>query len=180
MADFTDSFPSFANLAELKNWLQIGGDQPAPTNAATKLRSATIIVARACNLNPYQPDVLTPDNTPALRDATCAQVAEWLRLGIEPGALLGGSGGVKKSSMLGDTVERDTTGDTARLDAAGRDLCVEASDILLAAGLLWQALPLGDGMATMPDFGLGVACVVPGLDEPPSGYWWDGELLLWP
>lgn len=126
---------SYATVGDLRAWLGLANDEPDPVNATSKLRSATILVAQAANVSPY--DTPPEANVQPLQDATCAQAAEWVRLGIEPGALAAGSGAVKRSTILDATVERDTAGDTGRLDAAGRELCEEARAILFAAGLLW-------------------------------------------
>lgn len=161
---------SYADVDQLKTWLGLADDQPDPTNGVIKLRSATILVARAANLNPYDP--VTASNVQPLQDATCAQAATWLTLGIEPGALGLDTAPVKKSSILGDSVERDTTGQVDKLESAATSLCEESREILLGAGLLWQALPTGDAAPYLYDYGLG--------GYPPSGYWWGSEPCLWP
>lgn len=171
---------SYATVGQLMSWLGLADDLPDPVNAASKLRSATILVALATNASPY--DTPPAENVQALQDATCAQAAEWVRLGIEPGALPLGSGGVKRATILDATVERDTSGDTTRIDAAGRELCTEARDLLLAAGLLYVPGPLADDCDPVPTWGLDVARVssgLPGVDVSPYS-WGSGELSSWP
>lgn len=113
------------------------------------------MVSRACNRDPYG-DV--PDATSAgpLSDATCAQVASWLLMGIDP-AMRGSDyvGAVKSSSMLGDQVTRDTTAVTQAMSDAIDCLCQESVDILLQAGLLYVAGPLFDACAVLPQWGTG-------------------------
>jgi hypothetical protein len=169
---------SYATVGQLKTWLGLASDQPDPTNAAAKLRSATILIAVATNVSPYDP--VPSQNVQPLQDATCAQAAEWVRLGIEPGALAPGSGAVKRSSMLGDVVERDTAGDTTRLAEAGECLAPEARAILLAAGLLWLPTAMGDAAPYLLDYGLGYGPLDACGGYPPSGYWWGSEACLWP
>jgi hypothetical protein len=144
---------SYATPDDLKTWL---GLADPPANAAARLRSATFVVAVACNRNPYSPDAPTVADAAVLKDATCAQAASWVALNVDPAALGIGSAPVKKSSILGGDVERDTTGQAAALAAATRELAPEARAILLSAGLLWQPVPLGaDPTDPLPQWGLG-------------------------
>lgn len=151
----------YATPTELAAWLGVA----APANADALLRSATIRVARACNLPiPDAPgDVEHP-----LRDATCAQSAAWIALGIDPAK----SGTdvpapVKRSKILTGDVELDTTAQTKAATLATAGLCEEATDILFVAGLLW--LPGDVEIAT------GGVCWPEGVE----GYSWPG-LPEWP
>lgn len=143
----------YATAGDLATWLSTA----APADADVLLRSASIRVAKACMRNPYTD---SPDDAAVapLRDATCAQAASWIALGIDP-AKLGldpSAAPVKKSSILGADVERDTTGQAAALLNAANELCAEAVDILTTAGLLWLAAPVGaDEFDPLPQWGTG-------------------------
>lgn len=132
----------YATEDDLANWLP--SDLIPDDAAATDLRSASIIVAKAVNESLYTPGVVTTDPK---RDATCAQVESWLRTGIKPG-----SGGlsndkiVKARSVGTATVDYETslvasvTAFQARQQIA-EQLCTQARDILWAAGILYGDLP---------------------------------------
>lgn len=145
------SLTLFADSTDVQDAL----DAPVPgtTPIDRYLRTATVIVARACNLNPYDYAIPATSVDP-LRDATCAQIVSWLTLGIDPAALGLDTAPVKKSSILTGDVERDTSGQAAALQCAASDLCAEAEAILLQANLLWQALPSDSGSGCLPHFGL--------------------------
>lgn len=128
---------------------------PSAAKIDRYLRSATFIIARACNVNPYG-YVIPASSVDPLRDAVCAQISSWLALGIDPAALGLDKAPVKKSSILGADVERDTSGQVAALQVAAAQLCPEAFDILLQGGILWQPVPLAADINPLPDFGLGV------------------------
>lgn len=157
----------YATELQLATWLEVD-DESSPDNAVALLRSATIAVAKACNRNPYN-DTPTDTEAAPLGDATCAQVASWLALGVDPDkAGTDMPGPVKKSSILGGDVERDTTAAIKRLDElACDDLCDTAEAILLQAGLLWVPVPLSDSSGCLPSWGLSGACW-------PSAYGWPG------
>ena len=125
-----------------------------PNNAGVLLRYATIEVARACAINLYGD---TPSSTalPVLRDATCAQVASWVALGVDPAkAGTDMPGPVKSSKILDASVERDTTAATSAMADARDGLCSLAVDLLQSAGLLWLPSPLGDERPYLPTYGL--------------------------
>lgn len=147
---------AYADQAALTAWL---APDALPANAARLLRSATIRVARACNRSPY----MTPTGTDVqpLADATCAQVASWAALGIDPDELGIGSAPVKGSKVLTGDVSYDTTGQAQAQQLAATKLCPEAEAILIAADLLWQAVPIGAPGDPLPQWGQG----------PP---WWPG------
>lgn len=131
---------SYANTTDLSDWLTDGS---IPDNALELLRSATIRVADACNRSPY--DTPTGNDVEPLKDATCAQVASWVSLDMDPAAQGLDKSAVKQSSILSGQVTYDTTGSvTARQNAAAQ-LCPEAREILQAAGLLWQPVPAASG-----------------------------------
>ncbi|WP_375490230.1 hypothetical protein [uncultured Jatrophihabitans sp.] len=138
-----------------------GGDDPwlappGPDNAASLLRYASILVAKACQLDLYSDEPVDPA-AGVLRDATCAQVAAWAAQGVDPA--MGGidvTGPVKSSSILDATVQRDTTA-AVQAQADARDgLCALATDLLQTAGLLWVPVPLGDSTPMLPTYGLDV------------------------
>jgi hypothetical protein len=144
----------YATEADYAAWITPNGE-PAD-GVLHLLRSATFVIAQAANRNPYQD---TPSDTDAapLRDATCAQVQSWLALGVTPAnAGIVAASIVKKSSILAADVEFDTGGQLTALQAAAKGIAEEARTILLAANLLWQAVPLGaDPCDPLPQWGQG-------------------------
>lgn len=144
----------YATEEQLADWLDAIG-KSLPDNDTGYRRSASIVVARACARQPYT-DVPTDDEAGPLADATCAQVASWLALGVDP-AKSGTDmpGPVKSSTILDAKVDRDTTAATARLaDLCNEDLCDEAEAILLQAGLLYVPGPQFDSTGCLPSWGL--------------------------
>lgn len=142
----------YATSAQLATWT----GEAAPANADLLLRSASILVALAAGQNLYgaAPSGSTAE---ALRDATTAQAAAWIALGVTPtsgGALT--EAPVKRSSIGTGTVERDTALlAQARADAVA-ELVDEARAILAAAGLLLLDLPVWtSGDDRLLDYGLG-------------------------
>ena len=136
----------YATADDLTTW----GLTPTPANAASLLRSASLLVRRATLTTRYAADTAGAPTEPvtieAFRDATCAQVAAWAAADIDPTA-----GGVQlqaaptKAKALGTArVEYDTaaaasvTAMTARTQAATQ-LCQEAVLILADAGLVTAA-----------------------------------------
>lgn len=152
----------------------LGAEPPwlteAPEDVDRYLRAAMFAVAEAANRNPYG-DTPTGSEADALRDATCAQVAGWIALGINPdrqGA--DGPKAVKSSGVLTGKVEYDTsaTADTVKSLAEG-ELVPQAEAILAVAGLLWTPAPQGNTSGAMYDYGLGLPAdvvVVPSGDWP--------------
>lgn len=141
------TFFPYATATDLDEWI----DGDAPDNADALLRSATIRVARACNL--ALPDA-AGDVDPALRDATCAQAATWVALGIDPAK--GGTdiaGPVKRSVILDAHVDRDTSAQSQAAVAVATGLCEESNDILFVAGLLWLPgdVEIADSGACRPE-----------------------------
>lgn len=108
------------------------------------LRSASILVARACNRDLYAG--LTGTDIPqGLRDATVSQVATWIKLGIDPATIGIATAPVKKSTVLGADVERDTGGQFDAFRQAVGELGPESKAILISANLIWLPIPIGGG-----------------------------------
>lgn len=131
----------YATGDDLSDWT---GDA-APDNAASLLRSASILVRDATRAALYDVD---PSGKPsddvisgAFRDATCAQAAMWAAAKIDPGE--GGVGisapAVVSKSMGGRSVTyADLSGSVTVQQArakAATELCDEARAILAAEGL---------------------------------------------
>lgn len=143
----------YATGSDLDNWLDDLG-LSAPAAAVGLLRSATLLIARAANRNPYT-DTPTDTDALALRDATTAQVTAWVTLGLAPAAAGLDSAPVKRSKLGTGDVERDTTGQADARAAAATQLAPEAKEILIAAGLFALDLPYWTSDTdTLPDYGL--------------------------
>lgn len=129
-----------------------------PDNAPTLLRYASIDVAKACQISLYDP-APTGQTADVLRDATCAQVASWVALGVDPakaGTDMPGPVKAKSAKILDADVSetRDTTAAISAMADARDGLCALATDLLQTAGLLWLPLPLGDATPYLPTYGL--------------------------
>ena len=152
----------------------------APANLGDLLRAATVVIARAANLDPYTSDPsLDPVSAPVLRDATCAQVKSWISLGIDP-ARAGSDmpGPVKRSTMLTATVERDTSLAVKRIDELCDGVAPEAEQILAIAGLLYVPGPSTDPCASLlPAFG---SARRPTLAPTLTGEWDWSVMSGWP
>lgn len=122
-------------------WLSV-----APTNAGSLLRSASLIVSRETksafydtDSDGYATDTVTRE---AFRQATCAQVAGWVTLGIDPMNLgLDGAAPVRSKSIDGASKTYDTSAASsaaalATRQGAAADLNDQAAEILREAGLL--------------------------------------------
>lgn len=140
----------YATSQDLTSWLPTGSTADSAT-IDRDLRYATIVVARACNRDLYSGET---SFVPPLVDATCAQAASWIALGVDPSKLGLDQTIVKKSSILGADVERDTAGQLAAFQEAAGCLCPAAMDILITANLLWQAVPTGATDDCLPHYGL--------------------------
>jgi hypothetical protein len=126
---------SYATPEDLAAWL-LPDDESTVENAEGLLRAATIIVAKACHISPYS--TATGDTSDPLHDATCAQAASWIALGIDPDrAGLTATGSVKRSELFTGKVEYDTRYDGALLERAATQIAQQAADILYLAGLLF-------------------------------------------
>lgn len=154
----------YATTQDLAAWVDT-----EPDNVDALLRSASLRVARACNVSPYD----TPADSAVipLRDATCAQVASWAALDIDPaksGTDLPGP--IKSSALLDKRVERDTTAATKLLETVAQDLAEDAQAILLQAGLLFVPGPLGaPDYDPLPNWGQGVSPWPSPFRDPLSG-----------
>lgn len=136
------------------SWL----DTDPPAAVDRYLRSAGFVVARAANRNPYG-DTPADADAITLRDATCAQAASWITLGIDPAKLgIDGPPLVKRSEILTGKIEYDTAAHTKARAEAVSELAPEAEAILATAGLLWVPVPLGDTSGCLPSWGLDVPC----------------------
>lgn len=143
------TFTAYADEAALGNWLGAA----APSNAVALLRSASFVVAKACNRDPYSDTPSTAD-AQVLADATCAQVATWLAVGVNPAAA-GTDVRVKVEAKLGSgDVKWDALSAQTIADAATA-LSPEAESILQTAGLLWLPVPLGASPCDeLPHYGI--------------------------
>lgn len=142
----------YAIGSDLAAWIN---PESVPATADRLLRSATLVIARAANRNPYT-DAPSADEAPPLRDATCAQVASWIALGVDPAKLgVGGPSPVKSSKILTGSIDYDTTAQAKALASlAESELVPEAQAILQSAGLLWLPVPIGaDPCDPLPSWG---------------------------
>lgn len=159
----------YATEADLGTWLA-GLGLTAPANSAGLLRSATMLVARACNRNPYN-DVPTTTDAPILRDATTAQVASWVTLGITPAAAGLDTAPVKSRKIGTADISYDTTGQADKREQAASELAPEAERILIAGGLYALDLPVWtDPSDPLPTYGLDPVCNI-GLYPRPVEWW---------
>lgn len=131
---------SYATVDDLTDWLEATG-LVTPDNADALLRSATVLVARACNRDLYT-DVPTTTDAAVLRDATTAQATAWITLGVAPAAAGLDAAPVKTKKIGSATIERDTAGQSEARVAAATEIAPEARQILLAAGLFALDLPV--------------------------------------
>lgn len=144
---------TYATSADLDLWLS-GLDLEAPDDAEGMLRTATVMVARAANRNPYT-DVLTVPDAVVLKDATTAQVASWVSLGITPSAAGLESAPVKSTKIGTADVTYDTTGQADKRETVATELAPEAMQILIAGGLFALDLPVfTDDTDRLADYGM--------------------------
>lgn len=133
---------TYASGTDVNAWM---GSTPDNVNAL--LRYATVLVARACNLDPYTapPDVST-ETGQALRDATCAQVQFWSVNGIDPskGGYLQSAGLVQSAKVLSGEYRTDTTAVAKQAADAAGELCPLACELLAALHLEYVPVPLFD------------------------------------
>jgi hypothetical protein len=130
----------YATSSDLANWTQ----QAAPANAATLLRSASLLVRDATKVCYYAVDSnnLPTDATilQAFKDATCCQAAFWAANGIDPTAPLAQPGVLNQKAIGSARLGYDTAGAgslaawQAKVQAAA-ELCDEAVRILQDANL---------------------------------------------
>lgn len=157
----------YAEPTDLAAWT----NEDAPANAVPLLRSATILVARACQLDPYAalPIGETGD---ALRDATCAQAAYWAANGVDPmqGGYVETARLVQSAKVLSGEYRTDASTQAKQAAAAVDGLCAESRALLDAVNLIWTAVPAFDESSG--------ALASWGLPARPrsSGWGWTSEL----
>lgn len=116
----------------------------APDNAVTLLRSASLLVRRDTRSCWYDVDNTGLPSDAAIaaafRDACCAQVAQWVLLGVDPAAGVAGTNrGPATSTEIGTGKVVYSAPSTMVADAraaASIALCPEAVQILTDAGIL--------------------------------------------
>lgn len=133
----------YATSADFTTWT---GNGSPPTNITSLLRSASLLVTEETVTAYYTVDDtgIPTDATvlQAFTDATCAQAAVWVGLGIDPNlAGLDRAAPIKSSKIGTANVERDTSivssaAALASAQAVIEDLCTDAQRILRQAGLL--------------------------------------------
>ncbi|MBF6332380.1 hypothetical protein [Nocardia transvalensis] len=115
-----------------------------PDDVAVLIRYASIRVTTATRLAVYGTDSTgkptDPDVRTAMRDAVCAQVAEWVTAHINPVAGPAGQPPVISSqSVPGGSVTYATGSTQQQITTAVTGLCDTAYRILLTAGLITTA-----------------------------------------
>lgn len=127
----------YATTADLTAW----PIEPLPTNADRLIRAASNLVREATMTDVYATDAdgLPTDTAiaDAMRDAVCAQVENWVALGVDPVAGPAGTGGVVTSTqLLSGSVQYATYAKQAEDRAAATTtLCADAVLELTAVGL---------------------------------------------
>lgn len=136
---------TYATVDQLEAWLQ----DTVPDNAASMIRSASMLVRAATRCDYYDTDVNgLPTDVPTLtafQNATTAQIAMWIKAGIDPSggvaSVIGATAGAVASSGIGTgKISYAVTAVTSQsnidaLQDAIQSLCPEAIEILLEAGL---------------------------------------------
>jgi hypothetical protein len=136
---------TYATIDDLEAWVQAD----VPDNADLLIRSASMLVRRATASSYYDADTAGKpsdvDIAQAFSDATCAQVACWIALDINPAGgaagAVGVTGAVTRSQLLSGEVMYDTAAQTGAAVVAAKmatvdDLCSESVEILRQAELL--------------------------------------------
>ncbi|AZG43448.1 hypothetical protein [Gordonia insulae] len=131
----------YATNAELVTWI---GSEPDTDDVDRMLRQASILVGRACRNDLYD---TVPSGKPsdddlaaAMRDATCAQVEQWIEAGVT--AVAAGAAGIAmvktETTVDGATWKYDpasvAAATQARIDSTIR-LCTTALAVLRNVGL---------------------------------------------
>lgn len=142
----------YATLTDLTGWLE-GSGLTIPDSVENLLRSASFLIARSCNRDIYT-DTPTDTDAVPLRDATLAQVAAWITLGITPAAAGLDAAPVKNRKIGTADLGYDTTGQAAARAEAATTLAPEAMQILISAGLYALDLPVWTGTDRLADYGL--------------------------
>lgn len=124
----------YASADDLANW----GEAPVPDNVDQLLRSATLLIAKAINENPY---TVTADQP--RKDATTAQAAAWVGSGLDPASLPAGvSSSITTAKSIGTASITYSAPSVAEREAALRALAPDAYNILYVTGLLVVPLPV--------------------------------------
>ena len=135
-----------AEPADLEGWCE------PPDNVGPLLRSASLLVRRAARLSRYP---VLDDGTPAdervaaaLREATCAQVAAWTALDVDPsqGAVQPAEGEARASSVsIGGAAITYATASSATTAAAEQARVATAASLVPDAALILEAAGLLGG-----------------------------------
>lgn len=133
----------YATREHLAEWLS-PDDLPDANEATRWLRAASERVRTATRADVYSTDPAgypdDPDEILAFRDATCAQITEWIEAGLDPFKGVAGQELLEsKSSIAGGTIELDTNGSAEARARALTVLCDRGYDILRNAGLASNA-----------------------------------------
>ncbi|MHD0300105.1 hypothetical protein RCF19_29800 [Rhodococcus qingshengii] len=116
------------DATEAKRWLQV---------ASERVRTATRADIYSTDPAGYPDD---PEEILAFRDATCAQITEWIEADLNPFKGVAGQELLEsKSSIAGGTIELDTNGSAEARARALTILCDRGYDILRNAGLASNA-----------------------------------------
>lgn len=131
----------YATSTDLQAWT----GNAAPSNAATLLRSASLLVREATRNCWYAVDTTTSMPTDAttlqaFNDATCAQCSFWIANSIDPQAILAPPSILNSKSIGSARLGYDTAGAGSvqayqQRVAAAKTLCDEAYRILSDANL---------------------------------------------
>lgn len=134
----------YATTADLAAWIT---PETVPDNGAALIRSASLLITEETQTAYYAASTSTglPTDTAviaAFKDATCAQCAVWINLGVDPNlAGYDAKSPVKGSKILGGEVSYDTSGSSSATAFAAKqrlitELCPESQRILRQANLL--------------------------------------------
>ncbi|BAD58770.1 hypothetical protein [Nocardia farcinica] len=129
----------YAQPDDLADWLH-PDDLPDDAEGARLIRYASPLVAKATVCDRYEVDPAglptEPEVIEAMRDATCAHVAEWVKAGIDPaGGVVGREIGIASQSADGGSVVYADSVDAADIARSLTRLSDAAVQILRAAGL---------------------------------------------
>ena len=132
----------YATSSDLAAWTS---PTPAPSNAASLLRSASILIREATLTITYPVDANGAPTDPAMirafNDATCSQAAHWAGANIDPTSYGIPQAGILREKAIGsarlgyDTAGASSVTITQAKMAAATSLCAEAVMILQQAGL---------------------------------------------
>ena len=128
---------SYASREDLGEWVNPVSDE---FEAKTLIREASSLVRKATRFDLYD---VTPAGLPsdsfviaAFRDATCAQVSEWVAADLDPVAGVAGQELQESSSSIaGGSVTLDVSGHSEARARALTELCPRALNILRNEGL---------------------------------------------